>query len=251
MSPAVPDRLPLRLVERAWLTPGVLHLTFEHAQGNALPFRAGQFIQVFFDDGDGREVRRSYSIANAPEGEASGTRWELAVALVPGGAASGRFQALAPGQVVSAAGPFGRFGLQPGDVPARHLLVATGTGVAPYRAMLPELERRIGQHDARVTLILGARTREDLPWHEEWLALARRLPGQDYIACLSRQAPPQDDPHLLAGHVQHALRRVSPGPHDLALLCGHPAMVDDCFALLREAGLAPALIRRERYVSSG
>lgn len=245
------DPIPLRLRDRRQLVPGVLHLGFEHAQGLALPFRAGQFVQVLVPDADGQVQRRSYSLANAPDADALPGRWELAVSLMPGGIASALFEGMAPGDTVQALGPFGRFGLQANDIAQRYLLVATGTGVAPLRSMLPELERRILHNGARATLLLGARKRDELPWHDEFLALTARLPGFDYIACITREAVPDTDPHLRAGRVQTSLETLAPRADDLALLCGNPDMVDECFQLLRNAGLPPARIRRERYVASG
>lgn len=245
------DPIPLRLRDRRQLVPGVLHLGFEHAQGLSLPFRAGQFVQILVPDADGQVQRRSYSLANAPQAPSAPGRWEMAVSLMPGGIASALFQHMSPGDTVQALGPFGRFGLQATDTARRYLLVATGTGVAPLRSMLPELERRIVTDGAQATLLLGARTRDELPWHDEFLALAERLPGFDYIACISREAVPDAHPHLRAGRVQTALEALAPRADDLALLCGNPDMVDECFQLLRSAGLPPPRIRRERYVASG
>ena len=38
--------------------------------------------------------------------------------------------------------------------------------------------------------------------------------------------------------------------NDIAYLCGNPDMVDEAFAMLKEAGLPVPHIRREKYVSS-
>jgi ferredoxin-NADP reductase len=247
----VTDPLPLRLLDRRPLVPGVLHLRFGHAHGGPLPFRPGQFIQVLVPGADGQVQRRSYSLANAPSPEGEPGCWELVVSLMPGGVASRMFQTLAPEDTIHALGPFGRFGLQANDAARRYLLVATGTGVAPYRSMMRELEQRMVQSGVRVVLVVGARRREELPWHEEFISLAARQPHLDYIGCLSREAVGEADPHLRHGHVQAALHALNPGNGDIALLCGNPAMVDQSFQLLRDAGLPPALIRRERYVASG
>lgn len=245
-------RIPLRLVERRLLAPGVLHLSFEHADGAALPFKPGQFVQLFVRDAQGQEQRRSFSLANAPfESDASG-RWELAVSLLPTGLASQVLQTLPLGSSLEGGGPFGRFHLLPDDAPRRFLLVATGSGVAPFRAMLAELRRRLtldaGQE---VVLLCGARSREDLLYRQEFRALAQELPNFTYRGCLSREVPPADEPDLLAGRVQSALLACLPNMDDLALLCGNPAMVDDCAERLQRAGISLRSIRRERYVAAG
>lgn len=242
--------MPLRLIERHALAPGVLHLAFIHADGAALPFHAGQFIQVFFRAADGSEQRRSFSLANPPAAETMPGRWELAVSLLPDGAASRWLQDVPLETVVDAAGPFGRFRLFPEDTPRRLLLLATGTGIAPMRAMVPELCRR-AQAGAEVILVSGARERAGLLYLEEFRERARITPGLRFIGCLSREPVSEDEPDLVSGHVQDVLAGLAPQPGDLFLLCGNPAMVDDCTLRLQAAGLGLRAIRRERYIASG
>ncbi len=234
------------------MAPGVLHLGFEHANGAALAFKPGQFVQLFLRDAQGQEQRRSFSLACAPvESDASG-RWELAVSLLSTGLASQLLQTLALGSVLEGGGPFGRFHLRPDDAPRRYLLVATGTGVAPFRAMLPELRHRLTLDAGQgVVLLCGARSREGLLYRQEFRALAQELPNFAYRGCLSRETPPADEPDLLTGRVQSALLACRPDVDDLVLLCGNPAMVDDCTERLQQAGLSPRSIRRERYVAAG
>ena len=58
-------------------------------------------------------------------------------------------------------------------------------------------------------------------------------------------------PHARNGRVQVALGELAPNAaHDIAYLCGNPDMVDQAFAMLKEAGLPVPHIRREKYVSS-
>lgn len=244
----MPETLPLRLLEHRPLGPDLAHLVFAHADGTALPpHRAGQFAQFWFAR-QGEALRRSYSIATPPQAAPS-QHWEFAVARHPGGLGSEHLHGLREGETIGASGPFGRFGIGPNDRAPRYLLIATGTGVAPYRALLPELLQRARTEPARVLLIAGARSLEALPYHDAFADCARTHPELDYRVCLSRQSPPATLPGALPGRVQAALEQLAPQPQDLALLCGHPAMVDDCFERLRQAGLAPARIRRERFVS--
>ncbi len=51
--------------------------------------------------------------------------------------------------------------------------------------------------------------------------------------------------------MQVALDELKPNADtDIAYLCGNPNMVDQAFALLKDAGLPVPHIRREKYVSS-
>lgn len=245
------NRTPLRLIERRLLAPDVLQLAFEHAESGALPFKAGQFVQVFFHDEHGVEQRRSFSLAKPPAGPGQTGRWELLISLLPDGLASRFLRQLPIGSRLEGAGPFGRFQLLDSDAPRRYLLVATGTGVAPFRAMLPELEQRIVRDGTQVVLLCGTRTHAELLYREDFRRLAHEQPSFVYRGCLSREIPSRHEIDLIAGRVGPALMALAPQPDDLALLCGNPAMVDDCAEQLKQAGLAQRSIRRERYIASG
>lgn len=238
------ENLVLRLVHRRQPVAALLHLVFERADGQPLPVhRAGQFVQFWFD---GHTQRRSYSIATAPDTRAS-MHWEFCIAPHPDGVASMVFKAMQPGDEIEISGPFGRFGISARDQAGRYLLLATGTGAAPYRSLLPGLLDQARATSTPVHLICGARRWAELPWQDEFAALAQNTDGLEFTACLSRERSARSG--TLHGRVQGALQALAPRPGDLALLCGNPQMVDACFEHLRSAGLAPAMIRRERFVS--
>ena len=248
---AVPH-FPLTLTARRMIAPTVAHLSFVRADGQPLPCIAGQFVQVHFKYADGTDARRSYSIAVgrdpdlAPDG-----RVEIAVSYVPGGAATALFEGLQIGEQVTASGAFGRFCLQPGDRNDRYLLIATGTGVTPYRSMLPLLRRAIAERGVEVVLLQGARTPAELLYGDDFRAFAEANPGFRYLPCLSRELPADPHPDMRRGYVQQQLAEVAPDPQrDIAYLCGNPEMVDACFEALKAAGLPVPRIRREKYVSS-
>ena len=161
-----------------------------------------------------------------------------------------RLARMEPGETVEATGPFGRFGLTPRDAAPRYLMIATGTGIAPFRALLPELEARAAG-GTRVAVLHGVRDEGQLYFREDFLAAAQRTPGLSYLGCLSRAAGDGCDPPLHAGRVQTALAALAPQPSDIACLCGHPDMVDEVAARLRDAGLPPPAVRRERFTASG
>ena len=241
------DTFDLILRQRERLSPSVSRFTFERADGAALPHAAGQFIQLYFEDGQGGQVRRSYSLAGVGDG-GEPAPVELVVADVPGGIGSTALNALAIGAAVSASGPLGRFSLQANDLPARHLFLATGTGVAPFRAMLAQLGPALEAGQVQVALLQGARTRAELLFADDFLALAARCPGFAYLPCLSRETT-ADLPGARSGYVQDQLTAISPDPAaDLAWLCGNPGMVDAGFAALRGSGFGMARIRREKYL---
>ena len=238
------------------IAPSVAHLSFERDDGHPLPCIPGQFIQIHFEYADGSAARRSYSIAvgRALDAPADG-RVDIAVSYVPGGAATALFEGLEEGGTVQASGPFGRFCLMPQDANRRYLLIGTGTGVTPYRAMLPLLAQAIAERGVEVVLLFGARTPEELLYGDEFRAFAGAHPGFRYFPCLSRELPAEGSAHAHAdvrhGYVQNVLPELSPDPAtDIAYLCGNPDMVDANFEALKEIGLPVPMIRREKYVSN-
>ncbi|MCF7223611.1 ferredoxin--NADP reductase [Lysobacter sp. TLK-CK17T] len=239
------------------LAPAVGHYAFVRDDGQPLDFVPGQFIQVHFAYADGTATKRSYSLATIHDhAMGPGEAVEIAVSYVPGGAATALFESLEVGGRIDASGPFGRFCLMPGDANARYLLIATGTGVTPYRAMLPQLEAAIRDRGVQVVLLFGARTPAELLYGEEFRAFADRHPEHfRFIPCFSRELPAEGSAHAHAdvrhGYVQQFLPEFAPDPAgDIAYLCGNPNMVDACFEALKADGLEVRQIRREKYVSS-
>lgn len=248
----MPAHFPLKLVSSRMLAPTIRHFEFVRDDGQALDYIPGQFIQVHFSYPDGTPTKRSYSLATVHDHSLGpGEAVEIAVSYVEGGAATDLFRHLAEGDRVEASGPYGRFCLMPGDRNRRYLLVATGTGVTPYRAMLPVLRERIANRGVEVVLLFGARSPGELLYGEEFTAFAEANPGFRFVPCFSREMPATPRPDDRSGYVQDHLPGFAPDPqHDIAYLCGNPNMVDACFELLKNAGLPVPHIRREKYVSS-
>jgi ferredoxin-NADP reductase len=243
---------PLKLVSRRMIAPSVAHLSFVRDDGQPLDFIPGQFIQVHFSYPDGTPTKRSYSLATIHDHAlAPGESVQIAVSYVAGGAATTLFEGLQEGQQIEASGPFGRFCLGAGDRNQRYLLIGTGTGVTPYRAMLPQLEKLIVERGIEVVLLFGARTPEELLYGDDFRAFADRHPQFRFVPCFSRELPADPHADVRHGYVQQFLAEFSPNAAtDIAYLCGNPNMVDTCFEQLKTDGLPIPQIRREKYVSS-
>jgi ferredoxin-NADP reductase len=248
----VPEHFPLRLVGSRMLAPSVRHLVFQRDDGAPLAFLPGQFLQVHFHYPDGKPTKRSYSIATTLAAPVSTqTPIEIAVSYVSGGAATALFEGLDVGDRVEATGPFGRFCLMPADQNARYLLVGTGTGVTPYRAMLPQLAALHAERGIEAVVLFGARTPQELLYGDEFAAFADANDWFRFVPCYSRELPDMLRADDRRGYVQEALGEFLPHPErDIAYLCGNPNMVDAAFEVLKSAGLPVPHIRREKYVSA-
>ncbi len=244
------EHFQLRLADSHMLAPNVRHLAFERADGTPFKFTPGQFIQVHFHYDDGKPTKRSYSVGT-PTDAGQAEKLELAVSFVDGGAATNLLGNLERGGSVEASGPYGRFCLMDDDANQRYFLIATGTGITPYRAMLPQIEKRIIEHGRHFALLYGARNEQELLYGEEFEAFAQKHPEFTFRPCLSRAARAAPRPNDRRGHVQDALPELAPDPeHDIAYLCGNPDMIDATFTQLKELGMPIKHIRREKYVSS-
>ena len=243
---------PLKLVSSRMLAPSVRHLSFVRDDGQPLDFIPGQFVQVHFHYDDGVATKRSYSLATIHDHALGpGEAVEIAVSYVAGGAATKIFESLQEGGCIDASGPYGRFCLMPNDANRRYLLIGTGTGVTPYRAMLPMLEQAMAQRGVEVVLLFGARRPEELIYADDFYAFADKHAGFRFVPCFSRELPAVPHPDVRSGYVQTALSEFAPdAATDIAYLCGNPLMVDACFEALKGAGLPVPHIRREKYVSS-
>ncbi|MGG6463002.1 FAD-binding oxidoreductase [Solilutibacter silvestris] len=249
---------PIRLLERRQIAASVLHLAFVRDDGEALDYTPGQFIQIHFPLADGSTARRSYSCATRHDHRiACGEAVEFVASIVPGGAATALFQGMEIGDHLQASGPLGLFTLKPDDANRRYLLIATGTGVASYRSMLPQLDALIRERGIEVVLVHGARVPSELLFADEFLAMVDKHPGKfRYLPCLSREALSGDDVAAFAhaepahGYVQNRLAELAPtAGDDIAYMCGNPNMVDAVVAALKEHGLPMKDIRREKYIS--
>lgn len=183
-------------------------------------------------------LARSYSIASAPR--ADGT-FNVAVTLVEGGPGSTFLHAMAPGESLALGDPMGFFTL-PDALDHPLLFVATGTGVAPMRAMLQDMIAR--GVSAPTTLLLGVRTTRDALYADEFRAMAAAHPWLRFELTLSRPDPGWTG---RAGYVQTHLEELSAeGCH--AYVCGLNAMLKEVRRALKESlGFTRDRIHTERY----
>jgi len=232
-----------KLTAKRLISSRVMHFEFELPIAK-LDYIPGQFISLLLPSDGCLEVR-NYSIANAPGSK----KLELALGYVEGGFASEYLFNLAVGSNVKIRGPFGRLVLKPEETHQRVVLVATGTGVTPYRAMLTEISQRIHEFQQKFELILGVRTPDELLYRDEFLDLASREKNFDFHACYSRLGDKELEPFAYKGRVQEALRGLNlDATSDIIYLCGHPSMIDEVLLELKQQGFTSDKVRREKYI---
>lgn len=241
------NKFTLKLTAVRNIAPHVKHFEFSLPDLGKLQFTAGQFISLHIDT-PYKEVRRNYSIANSPTKQRV---IEIACTYLKGGIASELLFNLKIGDTLTASGPYGIFVLRPND-PQRYVLVATGTGVTPYRSMLPLIKQKFTNNsNIKFVLIFGTRRLEEVLYRDEFIEFAKQNDNFEYIVCLSRELPEHAQPFEHLGYVQDQFAKLAINlQEDIFYLCGNPNMVDDAFHKLLELGLDRKRIQREKYVSA-
>ncbi len=224
------------LLESREIAPEVRHFLFEAGEVPALPFIPGQWVSISEIVRE-KKATRAYSLASAP----SGNRFELCLNRVKEGLFSPWLFKLAPGESVDFKGPLGSF--TPRQPFSDSVLIATGTGVAPFRSFLQS--ETILSSDRDVTLLLGARYEESLLYRAEFEELEKAHPNFRFLPTITRPAPAWAG---LTGRVQAHLGQVLAGRTDLDVyICGLRAMVDEVRCLLATRGFEKSRIVFEKY----
>ncbi len=207
---------------------------------------------------DGVLIRRSYSIASSSR---QSEYLEFYLTLVRSGSLTPRLAALQIGDRLwlgpKITGLF-TFDSVPSD--AHIVMIATGTGLAPYMSLLrSQLDR---ESTRRMAVLHGARHSWDLGYRDELVMMERLRPNLTYIASVSRPAEEPVPWGGEVGHVQELWRKrlldrawgERLGPQNThVFLCGNPAMIDDTAGLLAQEGFRehtprqPGQIHVERY----
>ncbi|MBA2650708.1 MAG: ferredoxin--NADP reductase [Tatlockia sp.] len=238
---------PITLVEAYMLSSYVKHFIFSVDESTAFKYLPGQFITVHFER-DGKILKRSYSIANVPS---QNNRIEFAAGFVEGGPGSDLLFNLKVGETINVNGPFGRLILKD-EVPKRYILVATSTGVTPYRSMLEELTQRLQANpELSIIILQGVQKRKEILYGDEFKRFAAQYPQVKFRAQLSRETEEALEEGEHCGYVQNAFPELALNPQeDIVYLCGNPGMIDEAFSYLKEQGFAMQQIIREKYISA-
>jgi ferredoxin-NADP reductase len=230
-------------LRRAWYTNDrTKHFEFEIGDGQPFDYLPGQFISMDVIV-DGREVLRSYSLASSPHHD---HRFDLCLNIVPDGVVSPWLFHLKPGDQIEFTGPWGSFVLREPMDPVS-AFIATGTGIAPIRAMLQYAFREGGPAAAsrEVWLIFGVRSEADILYREEFEQLAREHANFRFVPTLSRPGPGWRG---ATGYVQQQIVQhlgQKSGFH--AYICGLKKMVDDVRRQLEGMGYPASALSYEKY----
>jgi ferredoxin--NADP+ reductase len=203
-------------------------------------------------------IKRAYSIASS---SLAREYLEFYIALVQSGALTPRLLALNVGDRVWLGRKItGIFTLESVPPDCHIIMIATGTGLAPYVSMMRTVLAQPTQR--RFVVVHGARHSWDLGYAAEMISFKRLRSQFEYLPLVSR---PEEEPvpwRGLVGHCQDVwkdrhidrLWGSRPKPEDThVFLCGNPGMIEEMLSLLTSEGFrqhqrrSPGQVHTEKY----
>ncbi|MCE5977723.1 benzoate 1,2-dioxygenase electron transfer component BenC [Pseudomonas sp. JR33AA] len=219
------------------LSVSTIALSIKGEALSRLAFLPGQYVNLKVP---GSEQSRAYSFSSLQkDGEVS-----FLIRNVPGGLMSSFLTNLAKaGDSLSLAGPLGSFYLRPIQRPL--LLLAGGTGLAPFTAMLEKIAEQGSEHPLH--LIYGVTNDFDLVELDRLQALAARIPNFTYSACVANPDSQYPQKGYVTQHIEP--HHLNDGDVDV-YLCGPPPMVEAVSQYVREQGITPANFYYEKFAAA-
>ena len=218
--------------------------SFRTTRSPSLRFDNGQFLMIGLEIG-GRRVVRAYSIASANYED----ELEFYSIIVPQGPFTSRLQCVQPGaSMLVSTKPTGTLVLRDLRPGRRLFLLATGTGVAPFAALIrdPEIYERFAQ----IVLVRGGRTRQDLAYGDDMLT---RLRNDEYLGDMTQRqlldyGALTREPFVRVGRITRLMAEgrvcaelgLPPlnAREDRVMICGNMRMLGDARALLDARGFS-------------
>jgi CDP-4-dehydro-6-deoxyglucose reductase, E3 len=171
-------KMPTRVIKITKAAPDVAIIQLQLPATDPFRYLPGQYIEFILQDG----ARRSYSMASPPQLEGDKLSIELHIRHLPGGRFTDHvFNRLKEKDLLRMEGPFGSFFLRT-DSEKPLVFVASGTGFAPIKAIIQQLETTASKRPA--VLYWGGKRPVDLYDHE-WVSCAAQKMGFTYIPVLS------------------------------------------------------------------
>ncbi len=221
--------------------------------GEPTPYEPGQYmtIGVFVD---GKIVQRPYSVASDPATAGSGG-YEFYVRLVQGGQFTPLLWRLPVGHGMRMIGPKGKFTLEPED-DRTHVFISTGTGNAPFVAMMRAMLRE--GRPRRAVFINGVSYVADLGYRD--LVEGWQASGEYPVVYIPTVSRPNDPANAgwtgWTGRTEAVLDRafeeyrLTPA-NSIAYICGNPDMILAADETLLARGYPEAQIKKELYWPKG
>jgi ring-1,2-phenylacetyl-CoA epoxidase subunit PaaE len=232
-------------------TPDCVSVSFDIPENLAtvFEFREGQNITIKKSIG-GEELRRSYSICNAPHEK----ELKVAIKKVDGGLFS-QFanDLLKEGDLLDVLPPTGKFNARlAGTAATNYLAIAAGSGITPIISIIKHTLQ--SQENSSVTLLYGNRNRGSIIFFDELEGLKNKYMERfNFINILSRE---KTDAAVFYGRINEeklaSLQSlVAYNNFDSVYICGPEELIFSSSDFLQKKGIEKSKIHFELFTTPG
>jgi ferredoxin-NADP reductase len=210
--------------------------SFEVKNAEGFHFIPGQYLDLVFNNG-GNPERRSYSIASNPkEGIIT-----LVIKNIKQGLAASVLGNLKQGDSIPFYGPYGNLNVSDLENHS-YLLIASGSGVAPFRSMLYDIQNDINSQNKDINLLVTGASMQDIPFLDEFLETANTTPNfKTHIYCLDESIEKGGE-YLNNVFDRKLLQILEVSKPDKVLISSNPGLVQRTRNLLVELGFSNSKI---------
>ena len=240
------DTLQLEVTGILPETEDTATIFFKRADGNPLPYQAGQFLTFIFTRQD-RELRRSYSFSSTPGIDPTPS---ITVKKIPNGEISRQLiQHLSPGDLLTALPPAGRFTISTNESERRQFIFITaGSGIVPVFSLLKKL--LLGETGSTVLLLDQNHNEDQVIFKDRLSRMAADYPNLfRWINLLSKPGSRYIQPERLTNEALEQMipERLIAGKEPAFYLCGPPAFMRMAQFTLKAMGYADHQIKKEHF----
>ena len=231
-----PQVSPCKISSIATVTPNIVEVVLRLTPKVDFQFLAGQYVDIIRNG-----HKRSYSISHS---QYEGNQLKLFIRNYEGGLFSNYwFCEAMPNDLLRVEGPLGTFFYRHKEECTHIVLLATGTGIAPIKAILEQLQEAPELlANKKVWLLWGGRKKEDLFWKPDFT-----FAHFEYIPVLTRE----DDWQGAKGYVQEiASAQAISWPTAQVYACGSEAMIQSAQELLSKQGLKEENFFADAFVAA-
>lgn len=238
-----PQTYTITIISKEKIGEHIYFVRFSLPDGQILHFSAGQTVmfKVPGANPDSIGVNRSMSIASPPS---DSNELLMCHDTSPMGPFSRWTIQTKIGDTIDILGPLGMFTLDK-ESQRKKILIATGTGIAPFRSMLLDVfeSYQPSAISSQLDLWWGLRHETDIYWNDEFTDLAKRFPNFQYYLTLSQ---PQPSWQGLTGRVTAHLDKMIDANAEY-YLCGSNAMIQEVKQKLLDAQIPKEQIKNEAF----
>ena len=228
-----------QLTEINRLSESTLSFTVASDQVRAMHFLPGQYVNVQVPGSDQSRAYSFSSMINEADESVS-----FLIRVVPDGLMSTYMAESAQlGDELVLRGPFGSFYLR--EVKRPVLMLAGGTGLAPFLAMLNKIQQE--GCDYPIHLIYGVTNDIDLVELDKLDAFAAAIDNFTYTACVASDESDWPQKGYVTHHIEPG--HVNDGDVDI-YLCGPPPMVEAVNTFMQDKNIQPASFHYEKFAAS-